>query len=61
MAYLCETIQIIDSVQYGVSCVQAASLFELSNEARDEILKYVIKVFAMVFIAKRVLSIFDRR
>ncbi|EXC04088.1 hypothetical protein CAT49_15305 [Acinetobacter baumannii] len=58
MAYLCETIQIINSVQYGVNCVESASLYELSNEARDAIIFFVIKVFAVVYAARKVLSIF---
>ncbi|MCW8041264.1 hypothetical protein [Acinetobacter entericus] len=57
MAYLCESIQVINAVQYGVNCTQSA-LFEMTPEARDELLKFVIKVFAMVFVARKVLSMF---
>jgi len=57
MAYLCESVEIINAVQYGVNCTQNA-LLEMTPEARDELLKFVIKVFAMVFVARKVLSMF---
>jgi len=57
MAYLCETLTVIDSVQYGMNCMDS-SIFQLTPEARDELLKFVIKVFALVFVANKVLSIF---
>ena len=56
MAYVCESIEVINAVQYGVNCTQ--SLFEMTPEARDELLKFIIKVLAMVFIARKVLSMF---
>jgi len=60
MAIMCDSLTIIDGVQYGINCVQHSYLPEMTPEARDELLKYIIKVFAMVFIARKVLSIFHR-
>lgn len=56
MAYVCESIEVINAVQYGVNCTQ--SLFEMTPEARDELLNFIIKVLAIVFVAKKVLSMF---
>ena len=60
MAIMCDSLTIIDGVQYGINCVQHSYLPEMTPEARDELLKYIITVFAMVFIARKVLSIFHR-
>jgi hypothetical protein len=57
MSYLCESIEVINAVSYGVNCTQAA-LFEMTPEVRDELLKFIIKVFVIVFVAKKVISIF---
>jgi len=56
MAYVCE---IVDAATQA--CVQWAVyspfLPELTDEARDELIKYVLKMFAGVFIITRVLQI----
>lgn len=58
MAYICETVQLIDGVQYGITCVQHSYVPELTDEARDELLKWIIGCFAAVFAAKRVIRLF---
>ena len=60
MAFMCDSLTMIDGIQYGLNCVQGSYLPEMTPEARDELLKYIIKVFAMVFIARKVLQIFSR-
>lgn len=57
MAYVCESIQIIDSVQYGINCMQSGA-YNLTPEARDELLKFVIKILAIVWVGNKVISIF---
>jgi hypothetical protein len=60
MAIICDSLTLIDGVQYGINCVQHSYLPEMTPEARDELLKYIVKIFAMVFIARKVLQIFSR-
>ena len=57
MAYVCESLTIIDSVSYGINCVNSGFL-ELTPEARDELLKFVLKIFAAVYVGNKVVSIF---
>lgn len=56
MAYVCESLQVIESVNYGVNCVQSTGL--MTPEVRDELLKWIIKVFAAAFVARKVVSMF---
>lgn len=59
MAYLCESVAIIDSVNYGVNCVvHSGFLPDLTDEARDELLKWMFSCFVSVFVAKKVFRLF---
>jgi len=56
MSYVCEVVNAATQAcdQWAV---YSPFLPELTDEARDELIKYVLKVFAGVFIITRVLQI----
>ena len=59
MAYVCKELQNSNGVQTCVQWVEQTFVPTLSTADRDELLLYAISIFAVVFVVRQIMRLFN--